>query len=74
LVKEVLAISRALGEKMGTIIMAFSMTISGLAFAFSKGWSFSLVVLVSFPAIAITTNLLTKIVQGGFTANMKAYG
>lgn len=59
---------------MGTIILAFSMTIAGLAFAFSKGWSFSLVVLASFPFIAVATSLVTKVMQSGFQENMKAYG
>ena len=58
---------------MGTIIMSICMTMSGLIFAMSKGWSFSLVILCSFPPMAITTNLLTQIMQGGFTENMKAY-
>ena len=64
----------ALGEKMGTIILAFAMTIAGLAFAFSKGWSFSLVVMGAFPGIMVTTSVLTKTMQGGFRENMKAYG
>jgi ABC-type bacteriocin/lantibiotic exporter with double-glycine peptidase domain len=59
---------------MGTIILAFAMTLSGMAFAFSKGWSFSLVIMASFPAIMISTTLITKIMQGGFTEIMKAYG
>ena len=59
---------------MSTIIMAFAMTFSGLAFAFSKGWTFSLVLLASFPFIAFTTSLMTKIMQKGFQENMKAYG
>lgn len=64
--KEILAIQKALGEKMGTIILAFAMTFSGLAFAFSRGWSFSLVILASFPFIGISTSLVTKVMQGGF--------
>ena len=72
--KETLAIQRALGEKMGMILLAFAMTTSGLAIAFVKGWSFSLVVVAAFPFIMIGTTLLNKVVQSGFTANMKAYG
>jgi len=59
---------------MGTIIIAFAMTLSGMALAFTKGWSFSLVILASFPFITITTQLLTKVMQSGFSENMKAYG
>jgi hypothetical protein len=51
---------------MGTIILAFSMTISGLAFAMSKGWSYSLVVMGAFPAIIMATGLMTKVLQQGF--------
>ena len=64
--KECLAIAKALGEKMGSIIMGVAMTVSGLAFAFAKGWSFSLVIMGSFPSIMIATGLLTKIMQSGF--------
>lgn len=46
---------------MGTIIMALSMTVAGLAFAFTKGWSFSLILLVAFPFIGITTALMSKV-------------
>ena len=66
LVKEVQAIQRALGEKMGTIILGFSMTVAGLAFAFSKGWSFSLCILATFPIIGGITGLMTNVVQAGF--------
>ena len=74
LTKEVAAIQKALGEKMSTIIMAFSMTVSGLVFAFTKGWSFSLALLAAFPFLMISTSLMTKIMQKGFQENMKAYG
>jgi ATP-binding cassette subfamily B (MDR/TAP) protein 1 len=43
LAKESSAMQRALGEKMGTIVLAFSMCVAGLTFAVTKGWSFSLV-------------------------------
>lgn len=59
--KECLAIQRALGEKMGTIMFAFAMCVSGLSFAFIKGWSYSLVILGSFPFIALATTLLSKV-------------
>lgn len=50
---------------MGTIILAFSMTVAGLTFAFTKGWSFSLVLLVGFPFLGFTTSLMTKILSKG---------
>jgi ATP-binding cassette subfamily B (MDR/TAP) protein 1 len=72
--KESAAIQKALGEKMGTIIMAFSMTVAGLAFAFTKGWSFSLILLVGFPFIGVTTALMSKVQSQGSQETMKAYG
>jgi ABC-type multidrug transport system fused ATPase/permease subunit len=65
---------KALGEKMGTIILAFSMTVAGLTFAFTKGWSFSLVLLVAFPFLGITTSLMAKVMAKGSQETMKAYG
>ena len=59
---------------MGTIILAFSMTVAGLTFAFTKGWSFSLVLLVAFPFLGITTSLMAKVMAKGSQETMKAYG
>jgi ABC-type multidrug transport system fused ATPase/permease subunit len=59
---------------MGTIILGCSMTVSGLTFAFTKGWSFSLVILAVMPIIIFTTGMITKVMQTGFQENMKAYG
>ena len=47
--KETLAIQTATGEKMGNIYFSFSMTISGLAFGFIKGWLMTLFILAAFP-------------------------
>jgi len=71
--KECLAIQKALGEKFGTIIMALSMCVSGLGFAFTRGWSFSLVIMAYFPIMAIVTGLQTAVVQQGFSKNLDAY-
>ena len=59
---------------MGTIILAFSMTVAGLAFAFTKGWSFSLVLLIAFPFLGVTTSLMAKVMAKGSQETMKAYG
>jgi ABC-type multidrug transport system fused ATPase/permease subunit len=72
--KEVLTIQKAIGEKMGQIFFGFAMMVSGLTFAFVKGWSFSFVILASFPCIVFATALLNKVMQKGFRENMKAYG
>jgi ATP-binding cassette subfamily B (MDR/TAP) protein 1 len=59
--KECLAIQKALGEKMGVILLAFAMTLTGLTFAFVKGWSFTLVILGSFPFLITATALMNKV-------------
>ena len=64
--KETLAIQKAIGEKMGSIIMALAMTVSGIGIAFAKGWSYTLVVLATFPLIMIGTAMMNMVVQGGF--------
>jgi ATP-binding cassette, subfamily B (MDR/TAP), member 1 len=72
--KESAAIQKALGEKMGTIVLAFAMTVAGMAFAFTRGWSFSLVLLVAFPFLGFTTSLMSKVLAKGTQETMKAYG
>ena len=49
------------------------MTLSGFAFGFSRGWSFSFVLLAIFPVITVATSLMTKVLISGFVANMIAY-
>jgi ABC-type multidrug transport system fused ATPase/permease subunit len=59
---------------MGTIILALSMTVSGLTFAMTKGWSFSLVILGALPFVMVNAGLMARVMQKGFAENMKAYG
>jgi ATP-binding cassette subfamily B (MDR/TAP) protein 1 len=59
---------------MVTIIMAFSTTLAGMAFSFTRGWSFCLILLVSFPFLGFTSSLLSKVLAKGSQENMKAYG
>ena len=72
--KETQSIQKALGEKMSTIILSFSMTISGLAISFSKGWSYSLILLIGFPFLTVIVSFMSKVLQAGYFENMKAYG
>ena len=60
--KEPLAIQKALGEKIGSIIMALAMSFSEIIIAFTKGWSFTLIILASFPFIMIGTAMINKVV------------
>jgi len=49
------------------------MSISGIAFAFTRGWTFAFTLLAIFPPLTISTMLLTKVMQEGFAANLRAY-
>lgn len=51
--KETLAIKQAVGEKMGNIIYSFSMSLSGFAFAYARGWSLALAITAAGPFMAI---------------------
>jgi hypothetical protein len=55
-----MAIQRALGEKMGTIMLSFAMSIAGLFFAFFIGWWFSLILFFVFPVIFLFIIAMTK--------------
>lgn len=46
---------------MGTLLLAFGMTISGTAFAFVKGWSYSLVLLAAAPVLATGISFSAKV-------------
>ena len=59
---------------MGTLLLALGMSISGIAFAFVKGWSYSLVLLAAGPVLAIGISFSAKVMQTGFVSNTKAYG
>jgi len=61
--KECASMQKALGEKMGTIILAYSMTLAGLAFSLSKGWSYSLAVMAAFPFLMLSTAFMGKVIS-----------
>ncbi|CDW80084.1 abc transporter family protein [Stylonychia lemnae] len=72
--KECQAIQRAIGEKIGTIVMAFAMSCSGLFFAFFKGAYFSAFLMCYFPLMFFMSMVITIAFSKGFSENMKAYG
>jgi ATP-binding cassette, subfamily B (MDR/TAP), member 1 len=65
--KECQAITKALGEKMGMILLSLGMCVSGIFFAFFRGYLYSLVLLGFFPLIFIVSFLLTVAMQSGFS-------
>jgi ABC-type multidrug transport system fused ATPase/permease subunit len=51
--KEVGAISRGLGEKIGMVVMSIFCFFFGFGFAFLFGWLLTLILLGSFPFLAL---------------------
>jgi|LauGreDrversion4_2_1035121.scaffolds.fasta_scaffold141052_1 ABC-type multidrug transport system fused ATPase/permease subunit len=74
LTRECATITKALGEKMGQIILSFAMCVSGLSFAFIRGYWMSLILLFAFPALMIASLLIGSVVASGFGQNLKSYG
>jgi ATP-binding cassette subfamily B (MDR/TAP) protein 1 len=71
--KECISIQGATGEKISTIILAFSMSIAGFIFALSTGWKYTLVVLATFPVIAVISSVMITVMMKSFQENMQAY-
>jgi ABC-type multidrug transport system fused ATPase/permease subunit len=65
--KEVSAIQRGLGEKVGMTVMSMSMFVAGFAFAFVWGWKLSLILLGVFPIIAMTGVGMAMSLESGVT-------
>eukprot|EP00347_Sterkiella_histriomuscorum_P015933 403355132 len=72
--KECQAIQKSLGEKMGAVLLSFGMSISGMFFAFFRGWLMSLILLGAFPIIVILLSFTGKAMQQGFKQNLQSYG
>lgn len=71
--KECQSIQRAIGEKLGTLVVALSMAMSGIIFSMLKGWYYCLLLLLYFPIIFLMGFLIIFAVSRGFSDNMKAY-
>ena len=54
--------------------MAFAMSLSGLAFSFTKAALYSSALLSYFPVMFVSTITLPIAQQNGFSHSMKAYG
>jgi hypothetical protein len=46
---------------MGTIILGFSLSVSGLVFGFTRGWSYSFCILAVFPVLILGVILMQKV-------------
>jgi len=71
--KEVAAMQRGSGEKVGKINMSVSGFFAGFAFSFYWGWKYTLILLAGFPALAIVGVVMGVAMEDGFSESMKAY-
>lgn len=67
LTRECQTIQKALGDKMGMTLRSLAMSVSGLFFAFFRGWYFSLLLLAAFPTILIMSMVMGAAMQSGFS-------
>ena len=71
--KEISAINRGLGEKIGTIIMSTSAFVFGFVFAFYWGWKLTLILMASFPVFMILGYAMANVMKNGMIDHMRAY-
>jgi ABC-type multidrug transport system fused ATPase/permease subunit len=71
--KEIAAIQRGLGEKVGNIIMSLSMLILGFVIAFIWGWKLSLIMLGIVPLLGVTGAGMAMSLDDSLTSQMRAY-
>ena len=64
--RECATITKALGEKMGQILLSLAMCVAGLSFAFVRGWWMSLILLFAFPVLMLASLLIGTAVASGF--------
>lgn len=65
--KEISAIQRGLGEKVGNTIMSVSMFFFGFAFAFYFGWKLALVLMGVMPFLMLTGIAMAASLESGVT-------
>ena len=70
---QIKTIEAGLGDKLGNVLMSFSMFVSGLIVAFTTSWKLTLVLFSVLPLMIIGAMFLTKAVQGGAKNASDAY-
>jgi ATP-binding cassette subfamily B (MDR/TAP) protein 1 len=71
--KEISAIQRGLGEKIGTIIMSIWTFIFGFLFAFLWGWMLTCILLCAFPFLIGCGMGMAIALSSGMVEQMRAY-
>jgi len=71
--KEVAAVQRGTGEKVGNLTMFVTSFVFGFAFAFFYGWLLTLILCGGIPFLLAVGALFASSLESGFTNQMKAY-
>ena len=71
--KEVAAIKRVTGSKVGSAIMAVASFVCGLGFSFYWGWLMNVILLGFVPVIMFLGVLMAAALSSGLTESLKAY-
>jgi len=71
--KEVAAVQRGTGEKIGNIMMSSSSFLLGYIAAFTFGWKLTLILLVGLPAVCLSGVAMGASFETGAVEGMKAY-
>jgi len=71
--KEVSAVHRGTGEKIGNIMMSASSFILGYIAAFTFGWKLTLILLAGLPAVMLSGVAMGASFETGAIETMKAY-
>lgn len=66
--KEIAAIQRGLGEKVGNLVMSGFMFLFGFGLAFYWGWLLSLILMASIPFVMLTGVGMAMSLETGITA------
>ena len=71
--KEVTAVQRGSGEKIGNALMQYSSFFFGVTFSFYFGWIYTLILCGVLPVMALTGVVMSVSFEDGQTEKMKAY-
>jgi hypothetical protein len=71
--KEMSALKRGMGTKVGSAIMAFGSFFFGFLFSFYWGWLMNCILLLFVPFMILTGVMMGAALQSGQTESLKAY-
>ena len=71
--KEITAINRGMGEKVGTIIFSLCAFVFGFLASFYWGWKLTLIPMATFPIFIILGYSMATVMKDGTVDQMRAY-